>query len=167
MKSKEELDNQVENLKKYFGNARYLNLNIAEIKNNFKEYFNEDILKLRTKWFIDLSIFFKSADGNKWRKRFNNERFQPITITYKRCDLIFFTWDNYLEYGEDYFVISTKNNWCKNIYPYEIKKSELFKLKFDHLREIGELEELYIQMRIIDFNNFDNRINVIDDLDYE
>lgn len=163
-KIKEELDKKVEELKKHFGKSRFVELNLANQLKFFKKDFNDKIFSKGKQCFFDLTPMFRNKT---FAKRFDNNPIQPITITYKRCDLIFFKWNNYPKYEEEYFAKSINGPYSMVCYPFEVKKSELLGKKIKHLIEKKDFEELYIQKRVIDFENYKGLINIIDDLDYE
>lgn len=151
---KKDLDNKVQYIKSL---VSPIDSNVKEIMGFFKDKFNYDIVKIGDHATYDLhSIFFVSP---KVKKRFKNDPIQPITITYIRQDVIFFTWDKHPEFGEEYTMYDA--DWSKCLYPKEIKLSELWKNK-EALKE-KDYDEWYIQTRSAEFSSLYTK--VLDDLD--
>ncbi len=167
--TKEELDNKVKELSDHFKNGRKISPNIKEIMNFFKDKYNTKIFSKGRLCWIDLDFFFNNSENKKeWRKRFDNNSIQPIKITYKRKDVIFFKWLNYPKYEEEWFVEdkSSLNIWPKIIYPQEIRYSELFYKKIKTLKK-KDPDELYIQVNVLELDNFNGLINIEKDVKYE
>ena len=100
----------------------------------------------------------------KIKKQFNNDPIQPITITYKRLDIIFFTYDKHPELGENYTTWGA--DWMKWLYPTEVKQSVLWANK-TYLKEKNP-NEYYIQVNSYDLKNkYGKLIKDIDFNDYE
>ena len=166
MKSIEELDNKVAELTKHFGKSAYLEGNMKSIMNFFNDKYNTKIFSKGKLCWINLDFFFNNSEDKKvWRKRFDNNPIQPIKITYKRKDVIFFKWLNYPKYEEEWFVEDngSLNIWPKIIYPQEIKYSELFKNKINFLKK-KDPEELYIQIKVLKVDDFNGLINIVQDV---
>lgn len=167
--TKKELDNKVKELSDHFKTGRKISPNIKEIMNFFKDKYNTKIFSKGRLCWIDLDFFFNNSENKKeWRKRFDNNPIQPIKITYKRKDVIFFKWLNYPKYKEEWFVEdkSSLNIWPKIIYPQEIRYSELFYKKIKKLKK-KDPEELYIQVNLLELDNFNGLINIEKDVKYE
>ena len=157
IKSKEELDKKVKELQEYFNVSH--DSNLAEIQKVFKDKFNQDILKVGDHATFYLKAVFNMAPET--RKKFKNDPIQPITITYIRQDVIFFTWDKHPEYNEEYTMYGA--DWSKWLYPAEIKLSELFKNK-EYLKE-KDYNEWYVQTHIMKFDSKFTKI--INDIEYK
>lgn len=152
--SKEELDNKIKGLKEAF-NVSY-DTNLMEFQNVFKDNFNPNIIKVGDKATYYLkSVFYMSPEI---KRRFKGDPVQPITITYIRQDVIFFTWDKHPEFGEEYTMYSA--DWSKWLYPAEIKLSELWKKK-SYLKET-DYDEWYIQTHTFEFKS--EHTKIINDL---
>lgn len=159
--TKEELDNKIKALKEIFGEATTIEPTMSNLIKYFgKDY--SDVFKKNTKCYINLDIFFKCDKTRNWKKLFENNPWQPITITYRRLDIIFFTWDNYSKYGEEYFMEGVNTVWSKIIYPKEIKYSDIFAKKIKKLYKKNP-NELEIQMGLLEVKDMDGRVNVIKD----
>ena len=156
IKSKEELDKKVKELQEYF-NVSY-DSNLKELQKVFKDNFNQDILKVGDHAIFYLKSLFNMSPETK--KKFKNDPIQPITITYIRQDVIFFTWDKHPEFGEEYTMYDA--DWAKWLYPVKIKLSDLFKNK-EYLKE-KDYNEWYVQTHIMKFNSKFTKI--IDDIEY-
>ena len=141
--TQEERDNQVRTIKEFVGKT---NPNLKELQRFFKDNFNPDIFKNGDQATYDLnSVFFASP---KVKKRFKSDPIQPITITYIRLDVIFFTWDKHPEFGEEYTMYSA--DWSKFLYLKEIRLSELWKNKL-YLKE-KDYDEWFIQTHSVEFD---------------
>ena len=151
-----ERDNQVKIIKEMVG---IRDTNLKEIQSLFKDKFNPDIVKIGQHAIYDLKAVFYSSPSTK--KRFKNDPIQPITITYIRQDVIFFTWDKHPEFGEEYTMYST--NWSKFLYLDSIKLSELWKNK-EYLKE-KDYDEWYIQTNSIEFDT--KYTKIINDIEYK
>ena len=120
IKTRQQLDNQIENLKQAFGDLLFAS-NIQDIRKFFKDSFNEEIIKVGDKLVFDLTPIFNISP--KIKKEYKNDPIQPITITYKRLDIIFFTYDKLPEKGEQYIMWDA--DWMKFLYPTVVKQSVL------------------------------------------
>lgn len=161
IKTRQQLDNQIENLKKTFGNLLFAS-NIQDIKKFFKDNFNEEIIQVGDKLIFDLNTIFRMS--SKLRKEYKDDPIQPITVTYKRLDIIFFTYDKHPEWGEKYIMWDA--DWMKWLYPTEVKQSVLWAKK-SSLKE-KDPNEYYVQVNSFDFNNkYTTLIKDIDFSDYE
>jgi len=164
-RTKEELNKHVEELKKHFGNAATIRPSITELIKFFGKDYN-DVFVEGTKLYIDLTLFMTAGqDRKEWQKRFNNNPWQPATITYSRGEVMFFTWDNYPKYKEEWIVKDggTMNAWAKNTYLSTVKYSDIFAKKIERLEKKNP-DELYIQTHILTIDNIDGKIEVINDL---
>ena len=92
-KSRTELDKQVRIIKESLPGYT-VDPNIKELMKFFKKTFNEDIVQIGDKLIYDFNALFEMSPSVK--KKFNNDPIQPITITYKRADILFFTFDKLL-----------------------------------------------------------------------
>ncbi len=161
MKTKAQLDKQIEELRNAFGNLLYAS-NIEELQKFFKNYFNKDIIQVGDHLIYDFTTLFNMSP--KVRKQFNNDPIQSITVTYKRLDLIFFTYDKHPDLGENY--ITWDSDWMKYLYPIEVKQSVLWANKA-YLKEKNP-DEYYIQVNSFDLNNkYGKLIKDIDFSDYK
>lgn len=158
VKSKSELDNKLKELKKAFEGPATINGSIGDLKKWFKDKFNEDIVQIGDKLIYDLNALFYMSP--MIHKEFNDDPIQPITITYKRLDIIFFTYDKHPEWGEKYTMYDS--DWSKWLYPKEIKQSILWKHK-EYLRE-KDPNEYYLQVNLFDINS--DLVNYIKDIDF-
>lgn len=156
-KTKAQLDAQIEGLKNTFGNLLFVN-NMEDLQKFFKDKFNRDIVQVGDK----LVFYFKSLFGisPKFKKQFNNDHIQPITVTYLRLDIIFFTYDKHPEMGEQY--IMWDGDWMKWLYPIEVKQSVLFANKA-YLKN-KDPNEYYLQVNSFGFNN--KLTKLIKDIDF-
>jgi hypothetical protein len=158
MKTRKELDNQIAELKKTFGNSTLSMGSVGDLKEWFKDNFNKDIIKVGDKLTYNFDFLFHRVP--KYRKKFNGDPIQPITITYLRCDIIFFTYDKHPEFGENY--IMWDDGWMRWLYPTEVKQSVLWKAK-EYLKEKNP-NEYYIQVNLFDID--DKYVNYIKDIDF-
>ena len=158
MKTKAELDNKLQELKNMFGENALSNGSIADLRKWFKNYFNKDIVKVRDKLTFDFSGLFKMVPETK--KKFNDDPIQPITVTYLRADIIFYTYDKHPEFGELYIMWDV--DWTKYLYPQEIKQSELWKNK-EYLFHKNP-DEYYLQVNLFDIDS--KYVNYIKDIDF-
>lgn len=157
MKTKSQLDKQIEDLRHAFGDLLFAS-NIASLQKLFKDKFNQDIIQIGDKLIFDFKSLFKMS--SKIKNQFNNDYIQPITITYKRLDIIFFTYDKHPNFGENYITWdSDRMRW---LYPTEVKQSVLFANKA-YLKE-KDPNEWYVQVNSFDFNN--NYTKLIKDIDF-
>jgi hypothetical protein len=161
MKTKAELDLQIDNLRKYFNCNVLTDGNIADLQKWFKNKFNRKIINVGDKLVFDFHVLFNmNAD---YREQFKNDYIQPITVTYLRLDVIFFTYDKHPEFGEKYTVWDA--DWMKWLYPTEIKQSVLWKHK-KYLRK-KDPNEYYIEVNLFDIDSkFVKYIKDIDFSDY-
>lgn len=162
MKTEQELNKKIKEIKESFDPTLKPSIHGMQqwFKNNYNDIFHEGC-----KGWINLKVFFNGPNGSTWKKRFNNVPIQPVTVTYRRCDLLFFTYDNYPKYDEEYFVHDGNSNWSKNFYPRHIKASELFKNKMYLLKE--NIDELYLQSNVIRIDDLDGIIVYENDLTYD
>jgi len=159
--TKEEIKNQIESIRKAFDNFK-----LKPSMSNLIDYFGKDytdVFKKGTKAYIDLDMFFEYDKTRNWKKLFDNNPWQPITITYRRLDIIFFTWDNYPKYKEEYFMEGTNTAWSKIVYPKEIKYSDLFAKKIKKLLK-KDPDELEIQMGVLEIDDMNGEIIVSKDV---
>jgi len=162
IKSKAELDKQLEMLTRTFSDNILSKGNIADLREWFKDNFNEDIVQVGDKLTFDFHALFNIVPAI--RKKFKNKPIQPITVTYKRSDIIFYTYDNLPELGEEYIMWSS--DWTKWLYPNKIKQSVLWKHK-ESLKEKNP-NEYYLQVNLFNIDNkYVNYIKDIDFSDYE
>lgn len=150
----EDLDSKVQYIKSI---QSPVDTNVKELMEFFKDKFNYNIVKVGDHATYDFNALFRIAPGT--RKRFKNDPVQPITVTYIRKDVIFFTWDKHPEFGEEYTMYEA--DWSKWLYPREIKLSELWKNK-EYLRE-KDYDEWYVQTRSLEFTS--KYTKIVDDLD--
>lgn len=162
MKTEQELNEKIKDLKESFDPILKPSMN--DMQKWFKKEYN-DIFYEGRKCLINLRTFFNGPNGSLWRKRFNNEPIQPVTITYRRCDLVFFTYDKYPTYKEEYFIHDGNSTWTRNFYPREIKASELFKNKMYLLKE--NPNELYLQVNVLTIGDLYGWITYENDLTYD
>lgn len=156
-KSKVELDNKLNELRKVFKEPT-INSNIADLRDWFKDNFNTDIIKVGSKLTYDFTTLFNIT--SEYRSKFNGDPIQPITVTYLRCDIIFFIYDKHPEFGENYTMWDA--DWMRWLYPVEIKQSILWKNK-EYLRK-KDPNEYYLQINLI---NIDSKLcNYIRDIDF-
>ena len=158
MKTKAELDNKLQELKNMFGENALSNGSIADLRKWFKNYFNKDIVKVGDKLTFDFSGLFKMVPETK--KKFNDDPIQPITVTYLRADIIFYTYDKHPELGEVYIMWDA--DWTKYLYPNEIKQSELWKNKEYLFHE--NPDEYYLQVNLFDIDS--KYVNYIKNIDF-
>lgn len=159
-KSKEELDNKVKELKTHFKESTNIECSLDSLMKFFKKSYNKQLFKKGDKCWLNLKTLCKTSP--EYKKIFGNDYIQPITITYKRCDLIFYKFDNYPEIKERYF--SEDSHWAKWLYPSELSKKEVQKLKIKKLID-KDPDELYVQLNTIGFDNFNGLIIIKEDLD--
>lgn len=161
MKTKEQLNKQIETIKNIFGDLLFAS-NIAELQKFFKNYFNRDIIQVGDKLVYELNALFSMSPEIK--KKFKNDPIQPITVTYKRLDIIFFTYDKRPDLGENYTMWDSDS--MKWLYPTEIKQSVLWANK-TYLKEKNP-DEYYIQVNSFDLKNkYGKLIKDIDFSDYK
>lgn len=155
---KNELDEQLKILKENFSTNIMTDGTIYDLRKYFKDKFNEDIVQVGDKLTFNFhSLCYTSP---KWKKKFKNDPIQPITVTYKRADIIFYTYDKHPEFGEEY--IMWENDLTKWLYPNEIKQSVLWKYK-ESLKE-KDPNEYYLQVHMFDIDT--KYVNYIKDIDF-
>ena len=159
--TKEEISNQINLIKKHFGDVLRIKPSVSELRKYFKDDYS-DILGEGTKCLVDLHRFFMFDQSRDWKGLFNNNPWQNITITYRRCDLVFFTWDDYPQYDEEYFSY-TSSDWPRIVFPKEVKYSDIFKNKIKRMRATNP-DELTIQMNVLDIDDLKGKIKVIKDI---
>ena len=136
-KSKEELDKKVKDIQEFFGEQP---ADLMSLQKFFKDKFNPDIIKVGSKAIYDLHFLFNIS--SEIRKKFKKDPIQPITVTYIRSGVIFFTYDKHPEYPEEWTLYDADAS--KWLYLSEIKLSELWKNK-EFLKE-KDFNEWYIQV---------------------
>lgn len=161
MKTKEELDNKIKEIKEFFKNASNLNGNIKDLEDFFKSKFNYKIIKKGSRGVFDFTKLMKLSP--ELSRMFNNDPIQPFTVTYIRKDIIFYKLDKdpkeekYIQFG---------SAWTHVMYLNEIKQSELFKKK-EYLRKKNP-DEWYIQVNLLSIDSkYTKYIKDIDFSDYE
>lgn len=158
----QDIQKQIQGLKETFGSE----LIIEPTMNELQKWFKKDYVspfKKGIKCYLDLRLFFKFDKTRQWKKLFGNNTWQPITITYKRQDVIFFKWDNYPKYPEEYFMEESTNSvWRKSIYPAVIKYSDIFKKKIQRLK--NNQRELAVQIGILTIKDMNGQIEIIKDI---
>lgn len=158
----QDIQKQIQGLKETFGSV----LIIEPTMNELQKWFKKDYVspfKKGIKCYLDLRLFFKFDKTRQWKKLFGNNTWQPITITYKRQDVIFFKWDNYPKYPEEYFMEESTNSvWRKSIYPAVIKYSDIFKKKIQRLK--NNQRELAVQIGILTIKDMNGQIEIIKDI---
>lgn len=160
LKTREQLDNQIKLLQDTFGDLLFAS-NLEDLQKFFKDNFNRDIVQIGDKLIFDFNSLFRMS--SKISKEFKNDPIQPITVTYRRLDIIFFTYDKHPEFGEKY--ITWDADWMKHLYPVEVRQSVLWDKK-SSLRERDQ-NEYYIQVNSFDFKNkYTKLIKDIDFSDY-
>ena len=143
----QDIQKQIQGLKETFGSALIIEPTMDELQKWFKKDYVSPFKK-GIKCYLDLRLFFKFDKTRQWKKLFGNNTWQPITITYKRQDVIFFKWYNYPKYPEEYFMEESANSvWRKSIYPAVIKYSDIFKKKIQRLK--NNQRELAVQIGIL------------------
>jgi len=148
MMNKEELDKKLAEIHEAIGGKATVDVSYGDLEKFFKKSFNDEMFAVGRKVIIDLSMQMKWASNKAWwRKRFKNNPYQPVTITYRRLDLIFYTYDNFPEYEEEY--ISTNGDNTNKFYIADVKVSEIFKGK-EYLKETKP-NEWYLQTHLVDF----------------
>ena len=151
-----ERDNKIKEIKKYVAD---IDPNLKELQKFFKDKFNMNIVKIGDHATYDFNALFYISP--KVAKRFKNDPIQPITITYIRQDVIFFTWDKHPEFGEEYTMYDA--DWSKWLYLNEIKLSELWKNK-EYLIE-KDYDEWYIETKSMEFKS--EHTKIINDIEYK
>ena len=158
----QDIQKQIQGLKETFGSALIIEPTMDELQKWFKKDYVSPFKK-GIKYYLDLRLFFKFDKTRQWKKLFDNNHWQPITITYKRQDVIFFKWDNYPKYPEEYFMEELANSvWRKSIYPAVIKYSDIFKKKMQRLK--NNQRELAVQIGILTIKDMNGQIEIIKDI---
>ena len=111
--SKEELDKKLESIKEMVGT---MSPDLAELQRFFKDKFNPDIIKAGDKAIYDLRGVFNISP--EIRKKFKKDPIQPITITYIRSGVIFFTYDKLPKNPEEWTTYDADAS--KWLYPKEL-----------------------------------------------
>ena len=156
---KNELDEQLKILKEKFSTNIMTDGTIYDLRKYFKDKFNENIVQVGDKLTFNFhSLCYTSP---KWKKKFKNDPIQPITVTYKRADIIFYTYDKHPEFGEEY--IMWESDLAKWLYPTELKLSVLFDKK-SYLKE-KDPEEWYIETNLFSIN--DKYTKLINDINFD
>ena len=158
MKTKAELDNKLQELRKSFGEHAVTNGSIDDLRKWFKKYFNTGIVKVGDKLTYDFSTLFRMVPASQ--KKLKGDPIQPITVTYLRADIIFYTYDKHPEFGELYMMWDS--DYAKYLYPQEIKQSELWKNKEYLFHE--NPDEYYLQVNLFDIDS--KYVNYIKDIDF-
>lgn len=153
-----ELDKKVKTIKESFSDY-IIDPNIKELLKFFKKSFNEDIIQIGDKLIYDFNALFVMSPSVK--KKFKNDPIQPITITYKRADILFFTFDKLSELGEEYTMYDS--DWSQFLYPTELKLSVLFDKK-SYLKE-KDPEEWYVETNVFSIN--DKYTKLINDINFD
>jgi len=156
----EELDNKVKELKEAFGEQTYIECSLDNLKNFFKKSYNKDLFKKGDICWLNLKTLCNT--NPEYKKIFGTNYIQPIKITYKRCDLIFYKYINYPDIEERYF--SDESHWAKWLYPSKLSKYQAQKLKIKKLIN-KDPDELYVQLNLINFDNFNGLIIIEDDVE--
>lgn len=160
-KTKEELNKKLEELRSCFG-ALTVKPTLGDLMAFFKESFNKDIVKVGDRLIFDFTqLFFMAGNKGELYKRFKGKPIQPITVTYIRGSVIFYTYDSEKDGKEEY--IDYNSNCNKYLYLTSIKQSELFKNKL-FLKE-KDFDEFYLQVNFLEIN--DERCKYIRDLNYD
>lgn len=158
-----ETEQQIQNIKDTFGEACVVKPTVYELQKWFKKDYSSPFKK-GVKCYLDLRLFLKYDRTRDWKKLFDNNPWQPIIITYKRQDVIFFEWLNYPKYPEEYFMENVVNStWCKIIYPSVVKYSDIFKKKIQRLQK-RKPTELEVQIGVLTIDDLNGHIEVIKDL---
>lgn len=153
------LKRKYKDLLNFFGGKHKIKPSISELRNYFKDRYVDTILEGR-KCVINLTTLRKTS--TEWKKKFK-EDWQVITITYRRLDIVFFTWDNYPEYGEEYLIVSDGSVWTRYVYPQYICLSEIFGKKIETLKN-NNINELRLQVSLVEFDNLSNKIDIYNDI---
>lgn len=163
MSNKEELKEKVEELRKAFGGNNIIVPSISGLIDGLRKDY-EDPFKKGVKCVVDLSFFKKHAsNASEWKKRFEDD-WQPITITYRRQDVMFFTWDNYPKYKEEYMIVGASDAWNKRTYLKEVKLSQIFSKKIKRLVD-KNFNELVLQISLNEFDNAEGHVTIINDIE--
>lgn len=163
MTNKEELREQAKAIREAFGGNHVITPSIIGLIEGMRKDFN-DPFKKGVKCVVDLSFFKKhSSNASEWKKRFEDD-WQPITITYRRQDVMFFTWDNYPKYKEEYIIVGASDAWNKKIYLKDIKLSQIFAKKIKRLVD-SNFNELVLQLSLNEFDTVKGHVNIINDIE--
>ena len=159
--TKEELNKKLEELRSCLG-ALTVKPTLGDLMAFFKESFNKDIVKVGDRLVFDFTqLFFMTGNKGELYKRFKGKPIQPITVTYIRGSVIFYTYDSEKDGKEEYMDYNSDCN--KYLLLTSIKQSELFKNKM-FLKE-KDFDEFYLQVNFFEIN--DERFKYIRDLNYE
>lgn len=158
--TKENLDKKLKEIYDSVGGRVNVSVSYGDLRDFFKKSFNDSIFAVGKKAVVDLSFQMKFASNKSWwQKRFKNNPYQPVTITYRRLDLIFYTYDNFPNYEEEY--MSTESKFTKQFYLADVKFSEIFKKK-EHLKKTNP-DEWYLQTHLINFKGVPG-VTITDDI---
>lgn len=162
--TQEEIKNQIEAIRKVMGKDIYFEPSIAKLTKFFNKDYNDPFTKGVKVW-VDLTILFENDKTRKWKSLFDNEPWQPATITYRRGDILFFKWDNYPKYKEEWICAdgSNMNLWNKIMMLQNVKYSVLFKKKIKKLSK-KDPDELAIKIGVFDIDTKNGLIKVDNDL---
>ena len=163
MANKEELKKKAEELRKAFGGNHVVVPSIdGLIKGMGKDHV--DLFKKGTKAIIDLTFFKKNSSNASELKKMFKEDWQPITVTYRRQDVMFFTWDNYPKYKEEYMVVGATDSWNRKTYLREVRLSEVFSKKIKRLVN-KNFDELVLQLSLNEFDDVNGHVTIINDIE--
>lgn len=151
------LDEKVKKMKEYFGDSLRIKPSIGNLMKFFKNDFNENVICGRI--WIDLSqLMTYGSNAKVMRKRFDNQFWQRAFITYFRKDVVFYKYENYPDYEEEWF--STKDLiWPDIVYLRDVNIRDLFQKKIARLYE-KKWDELYVQIHSFDIDDMNGKINV-------
>lgn len=156
------LKEKLENLRKSLGQD-YMEVR-PSVKSLFGMSYVPDLFTKKTKCWFNIEPWKGSSTDLGKLAREVVDYWQPITITYKRCGIIFFKFDNYPKFGEDYFHEDSMNYYTTNIYPRKIEMSKFFKNKIKRLKEKNP-DELKLQVSFLKLDDMEGRIEIVNDLD--
>lgn len=154
------LEERYKQLLEFFGGKHEIEPSIRELMFFFKSNY-VDIVQPGRKCLVNLRRLKKYSEED--RERFKDD-WQPITVTYRRLNIVFFTWDNYPQYGEEYFVIDENNFMTRYTYPQHIILSELYSKKIEGLKD--NERELKLQVSMVEFDNLGGKITIENDLSH-
>lgn len=163
MTNKEELKEKAEGLRKAFGGNHIIVPSISGLMDGLRKDY-VDLFKKGTKCVVDMQFFKKYASNKDELKKKFEDDWQPITITYRRQDVMFFTWDNYPNYKEEYMIVGSSDAWNKKTYLREIKLSEIFSKKIKRLVD-KNFNELVLQMSLVEFDDVKGHVNITNDIE--
>lgn len=146
MKTKEELDSKIKEIKDFFGDVTDLNGSISDLRKFFRKYFNNKIIHKGSHGVFDFTSLMSFS--KELYKMFNGDPIQPFTVTYIRCDIVFYKYD---KAPKEEHYIEMDAPWMNVMYLDEIKQSELFKKK-EFLKKKNP-DEWYIQVKLFDIKN--------------